>query len=124
MPSPAHYRKPENILRYRHDDMRHRVEGKPIRHGVEQYPWLGMEISTREEFVAWGLTDPEFVRLYDLWAADDFARRTAPSCHRIDRSRGYTIDNIKFMPHAEKSRLHLAQGHKTQAAKKALKEAA
>jgi hypothetical protein len=129
MPSLTYYRKPAIVLRYRWNDMRDRVNGKPMRTGMDRSvakncPWKGMEIADRSEFIAWGLNDPEFLRLFDLWAADGFARRSAPTAHRIDRTRGYTLDNIQFVSHAEKSRKHLAQGKKTRAAKKVTKAAA
>lgn len=117
------YRTPKGLLEMRYRDMRDRVNGKPKRTGMEKTPenciWKGMELAPRAEFIAWALADPEFLRLFAEWEANGYQRRYSPSAHRIDRSRGYTLDNIEWQVHLDKSRRHLAQGVATKAAKKA-----
>ena len=113
------YRTKEGYLKERFRDMKKRVNGKPAGDGKTQI-WLGMEICDRDEFVAQSLNDPEFHRLFDDWEAHNFKRSYAPSVHRIDRSRGYAIDNIEFRKHLDKAKESLSAGHVTRSLNKKL----
>jgi hypothetical protein len=108
-----YYRTPRGVLLYRYRDMRDRVRGKPLRTGMEKTPqncpWKGMELAPYQEFLSWALAHPDFQRLFKQWADNGFVRRFAPTVHRIDRSRGYTLDNIEWITHRANSRIAL--GH-------------
>jgi len=94
--SQRYYRTMLGYLYSRHRDMRKRVAGKPDG-GGKSCPWLGMECCGRDEFVEWALAHPEFIKLHTNWMNDNYSRRLAPSVHRKDRTRGYTLDNIQWI---------------------------
>ena len=100
---------PKQMLQRRHSDMQKRVAGKPLRYAGDPSPWIGMEIEKRDEFVAWGMAHPEFRQLYREWVQDECRLRSTPTAHRVDRSRGYTFDNIQWMKNRDKAMLHLKQ---------------
>lgn len=101
---------PRFYLYYRHKDMRARVSGKTAGDGKSQL-WLGMEICNRDEFIEWAVNDPGFQAEWEKWKGNHWVHR-GPTVHRIDRSVGYLIDNIRYVNHAEKSRNHLKTGRK------------
>jgi hypothetical protein len=98
-------------LYYRYKDMRARVNGKTAGDGKSQI-WLGMELCDRNDYIEWALVDDNFKALFAQWEAAGFPRRLAPSTHRIDRTRGYSLDNIEFRLHKDKARESLAKGRK------------
>lgn len=76
--------------------------------------WTGKEILPKEEFYEWALSDPTFRRLFAAYEESDYERRLAPSPDRIDSSKGYTLDNMRWLTHSENSAL----GSKSQRRKK------
>lgn len=101
------YRTPRVLLTYRYRDMRARVNGKVIRGGRTEAPWLGLPLMERDTFIRWTLENPEFQERFAEWESERFVRAATPTAHRIDRSRGYTFDNISWRRHDEKSREHI-----------------
>jgi len=106
------------MLTVRYSDMSRRVRGKPSG-DRKTCPWLGMEVCSVKEFVAAAMADEKLKRLHADWVANDFARRYAPSVHRIDSTRGYTLDNITWVTQHENSLEALAKGQETKRRKKA-----
>lgn len=67
--------------------------------------YQGLEILDKETFYEWAKADTEYQRLYEEWTASGYEYRLAPSIDRIDSSIGYTIDNIRWLPHWLNSKL-------------------
>lgn len=67
--------------------------------------WTGKELLPREEFYEWALNDPVFRSLFMAYEALGFDRRFAPSPDRIDSSKGYTLDNLRWVTHSINSSL-------------------
>jgi hypothetical protein len=101
---------PRFYLYYRYKDMRARTLGKTAGDGKSQL-WLGMEICERNEFIEWAVDDPGFKAEWDKWTESNYTMR-GPTAHRIDREKGYLLDNIRYVGHADKSRKHLASGRR------------
>lgn len=83
-------------------NMRSRVNGKCNPRSAHLYE--GLELMDREVFISMSLNDAEFNSLFLEWQEGDFERRLAPSPDRIDSSRGYTPDNIEWVPFHENCR--------------------
>lgn len=57
------------------------------------YPqWAGLALLPRDEFIAWAIRNPP---PREMWQ---------PSVDRIDPSRGYTLDNIRWLEARQNSR--------------------
>ena len=67
--------------------------------------YIGKEIISRDEFYKWALNSDTFYSLFKSYEDSGFTRRLSPSIDRIDSSRGYSIDNIRWLTMSENSRL-------------------
>lgn len=67
--------------------------------------WTGKELLPKEDFYVWALSDPTFKRLFAAYEESGYERKLAPSPDRIDSSKGYTLDNMRWLTHSENSRL-------------------
>lgn len=67
--------------------------------------YAGLEILTKEDFYSWSLRDSAFKNLLCEYKESGFDFKKAPSIDRIDPSKGYTIENIRWISHSENSRL-------------------
>jgi len=65
----------------------------------------GLEILDKEPFYEWAKSNTEYQRLHEEWTASGYEYRLAPSIDRIDSSLGYTLDNIRWLPHWLNSKL-------------------
>lgn len=65
----------------------------------------GLEILDKESFYEWAKSDPEYRRLHEEWVASGYEYRLAPSIDRINSSLGYTVGNIRWLPHWLNSKL-------------------
>ena len=63
------------------------------------------EIMSREDFYEFSINDKQFNELYDAWVNAEYNRKLCPSIDRIDSSKGYTMDNVRWITHSENSRL-------------------
>ncbi len=52
---------------------------------------------TKDEFFSKFLEDSTFLNLFKSWQLSGFRRGEAPSIDRIDRTLGYTLDNMRFI---------------------------
>ena len=89
---------PKGYLMRSYRNMQSRVEGIQ-----KDGSWRGKELLPREQFYSWALTHPEFKRLFREYEESGYDRKLAPSPDRIDSSRGYTLDNIRWLTHSENS---------------------
>lgn len=65
----------------------------------------GLEILPKDEFYSWSLNNPNFINLFNDYVNSDYDIKVSPSIDRIDSSRGYTLDNIRWITFLENSRL-------------------
>lgn len=89
---------PKGYLMRSYRNMQSRVRGIQ-KHGT----WVGKEILSREDYYEWGLNHPDFKRLFAAYEASGYDRMLAPSPDRIDSSKGYTLDNMRWLTHADNS---------------------
>lgn len=83
-------------------NMQSRVTGVQWR---KRHLYAGKELLSKDEFYAWAKQHPDFGRLYDAWVESGYARALAPTVDRIDSSKGYTLDNMRWLTHSENSSL-------------------
>lgn len=94
-------RTPKGKIMRSYRNMQSRIEGVQ---GHKHHLYAGKELMPREEFYAWSLSDPDFIRLYTEWVESGFDRRLSPSVDRIDASLGYVAGNVRWLTHSENSR--------------------
>lgn len=96
--SKRYEKTPKGYLMRSYRNMQSRVRGIQ-KHGT----WVGKEILSREDYYEWGLNHPDFKRLFAAYEASGYDRMLAPSPDRIDSSKGYTLDNMRWLTHADNS---------------------
>ena len=64
-------------------------------------------LCSKEEFLEFGMSNPEYHRLYNIWKELGFPRGQSPSVDRIEVTKGYSLDNIQFLPFVE----NIAKSH-------------
>lgn len=74
--------------------------------------YAGLELIDKNEFYAWSLSDPDFMRLFIAYKESDFNLRMAPSIDRIDSKRGYILENMRWITFSENSRLGSMSRHR------------
>ena len=47
--------------------------------------------------------EESFDKLYDDWVSSGFDKKLSPSIDRVDTSKGYTLDNMRWLTHSENS---------------------
>ena len=68
--------------------------------------YVGKELDvSRETFYSWSLGDASFNCLFSAWIAAGYDRRLTPSIDRIDSSKGYFIENMRWITHSMNSKL-------------------
>jgi len=67
--------------------------------------YSGLQILPRQDFYDWSLADSVFNSIYESWVASGYDRKMSPSIDRVDTSKGYTIDNIRWVTHSKNSQL-------------------
>lgn len=87
------------FLQSKYQSMKRRVIGRTDR---KDDSWRGKPICTQMEFFEWSLRDPYFQRLFKLWVKHQDSAHWC-SIDRIDNSKGYTIDNMRWVTHSENS---------------------
>jgi hypothetical protein len=108
------YRKPHRYLVYRYRDMKARVNGK-LAGDQKSRLWLGLDLLSKDQFMNWAKNHPDYLALHQAWADAGYPRRLSPSIHRIDRSKGYTLDNIAWVTQQQNSSEALELGRQTRA---------
>lgn len=67
--------------------------------------YKGLELCTKKEFITWAEKDLDFNWLFVQYKNSKGVRALAPSVDRIDSSKGYTLDNMRFLTLSENGRL-------------------
>lgn len=88
-------------LLQKHRGMRARSQG-----GMTANPkyFLGVEVLSKDEFLAWALDNEEYKKLHKEWVNNNYDMAKAPSPDRLDSSKGYTIDNMEWVTTEENNR--------------------
>lgn len=67
--------------------------------------YKGLYLLPRQDFYTLSLADNNFHKLFEQWVKSDYNRKLTPSVDRIDPSKGYEPNNIRWLEHMENSRL-------------------
>ncbi len=62
--------------------------------------YYGKNICIKEDFMIWFIDDFNFLTQYQLWRENNYQRKYAPSIDRIDNTKGYSLDNLRFISQA------------------------
>jgi len=65
----------------------------------------GLSILPKKEFYNWAITHPEYKKLFSAYVASGYNRKLAPSIDRVDSTKGYFLENMRWLTHSENSRL-------------------
>ncbi|RXT17764.1 hypothetical protein BVJ53_14175 [Lacticaseibacillus chiayiensis] len=52
---------------------------------------------TLGDFQTWAMNNSEFLRLFNLWVADDYSKKSKPSVDRINPYKGYEFSNMQWL---------------------------
>ena len=101
--SKLYEKTPKGYLMRSYRNMLNRVNGLVKK---SENIYKGLPICDKEEFYSWSL-DPEsgFTDLLENYKNQDYERCLAPSVDRIDKNKGYTLDNIRWMTISKNSSL-------------------
>jgi len=83
-------------------NMQSRVTG--VQH-KKAHLYLDKSLLEREEFYGWANGDKGFNSLFKVWEMNNYEQKLTPSIDRVESSRGYDLDNMRWLTHSENSRL-------------------
>ena len=83
-------------------NMRSRVSGVQSK---KAHLYLGLELLDKDYFYQWSLQNEDFQRLIKQYRDSGYDMKFAPSIDRKDTTKGYTIDNIRWITHSLNSTL-------------------
>lgn len=87
------------IIKTAYRNMKKRVEGKTNRPNYK-----GLDILDENDFYSWSINDTEFNRIHDECDFSSTGRANSPSIDRIDPTKGYTIDNMRWLTVSDNNR--------------------
>lgn len=98
-----HYERttPNGFLMRVYRNMQSRVVGIQKR---EAKFYHGLPLLPKPVFMAWTWAQEDFWTLWHAWQASGRVRRLVPSIDRINVHKGYTLDNMQWVPGHENSR--------------------
>lgn len=102
MHTKVYEKTPTGYLMRTYRNMLSRVSGVQHR---KAHLYSGLEILSKEEFYAWAIINEEFLTLYEAWVESGFEHKLSPSIDRRDSSRGYSLENMRWITHSLNSRL-------------------
>jgi hypothetical protein len=83
-------------------NMKSRVEGVQWK---KFHLYYGKELINKETFYKWANESYDFHNLFNIWESSCYNRKLTPTVDRIDSSKGYSLDNMRWITHSENSRL-------------------
>lgn len=83
-------------------NMKSRVTG--VQH-KKAHLYLGLDILDKESFYAWSLGNEDFHKLFNEYKLREYEMKYAPSIDRKDTTKGYILDNIRWITHSLNSKL-------------------
>ena len=81
--------------------MQNRVRGLVGKRHIHLYS--GLEILKREEFYLWACQSYILYNMFNKWEESNYDRKLCPTVDRINPTKGYTVDNIRWLTHSENS---------------------
>lgn len=66
--------------------------------------YKGLEILDKDVFYNFSLNSKEYKLLHSDWVDSGYILKLCPSIDRVDSSKGYSLDNIRWITHSENSR--------------------
>lgn len=94
------HRTKEGMIKRAYQHMKRRVEG---RH-TTAVSSVGKELLDFDVFYEWSLNNFDYHFIWTAWTDSDRVRRLTPSIDRVDKNKGYTLDNIEWVTVAENTR--------------------
>jgi len=67
----------------------------------KEHLYKGLEILDKEDFYKWSLDNKEYEILFNQWVSSGYDLKLSPSIDRKDASKGYTLDNIRWVTFSE-----------------------
>jgi len=86
----------KRIFSHRYSGMLARIQGRATR----EYKVEGKNICKRDEFIKWCNSSKNlkvFNSIHEKWCDSGFKRNLTPSIDRIDNSKGYVLENIRWV---------------------------
>ena len=68
---------------------------------LKKHLYMGKDIINKEMFYSWSINDNDFNTLFDNWQKSEYIRVKTPSIDRKDSSKGYTMENIRWITFSE-----------------------
>lgn len=65
----------------------------------------GKELLNRNDFYNWAIDNSTFLQMFEVYKNSGFDRKFAPTVDRVDSSKGYILENMRWLTHSENSRL-------------------
>lgn len=87
------------LLSMAYTNMRSRATGRQHKEHI----FKGLSYPTRDQFISWAINDRVFLICYRLWAESGYNKRWTPTVTRIDKRKGYDLDNMSFLSHSANS---------------------
>ena len=89
------------IFNHRYKGILQRVNGTATR----KYSVEGKEALSYKDYCVWIKNNiDDFERLYKEWQESEYSRKLTPSIDRIDNTKGYTGDNMRWITHSDNSK--------------------
>jgi hypothetical protein len=98
---------PKGFLMRLYRNMQSRVTGVQKQ---KFHLYQGKELLDRQDFYNWSIDNPIFLEMFEIYKSSEFNRKLAPTVDRIDSSKGYSLDNMRWLTHSENSRLGSISG--------------
>lgn len=83
-------------------NMKSRVTG--VQH-KKSHLYLGLSILDKITFYNWSRSNLDFNVLFEQWTKSEYTQSITPSVDRIDSSKGYELENMRWITHGQNSRL-------------------
>ena len=61
---------------------------------------------SKQEYYNFSLNDEGYNRLMELWRVNNYNEKLTPSLDRIDKTRGFVEDNLRWVTNSEQSRFN------------------
>lgn len=88
--------------------MKSRITGVQV---SKYHLYSGKELLDKEEFYQWAKNHPDFQSMFEIYKNSNHAQKLAPTVDRIESSKGYSLDNMRWLTHSENSRLGALSRH-------------
>jgi hypothetical protein len=93
---------PRGYLNCVYQNMRKRVRGKDK---GKEHLYEGLPLLDKVSFVEWSLGDTAYQILFLEWERGGFRAFQGPSIDRRNSSKGYVIDNLRWVTHSLNSQM-------------------